>query len=77
MFQWQNLTHGKFSSIINLKKVNDIRYINKFFETVKKATNIEIKAPQHLFNVLDKKERFDIIENNISKIKNYIIEKTI
>ena len=49
----------------------------KFFETVKKATNIEIKAPQHLFNVLDKKERFDIIENNISKIKNYIIEKTI
>ena len=49
----------------------------KFFETVKKATNIEIKAPPHLLNVLDKKERFDIIENSISKIKNYIIEKTI
>ena len=49
----------------------------KFFETVKKATNIEIKAPTHLLNVLDKKERFDIIENSISKIKNYIIEKTI
>ena len=28
------LDSTKFSSIINLKKVNDIRYINKFFETV-------------------------------------------
>ena len=30
----EKLTSGKFSSILNLKKVNDIRYINKFFETV-------------------------------------------
>ena len=30
----EKLTPGKFSSILNLKKVNDIRYINKFFETV-------------------------------------------
>ena len=30
------ITSGKFSSILNLKKVNDIRYINKFFETVNK-----------------------------------------
>ena len=30
----EKLTSGKFSSIINLKKVNDIRYINKFFATV-------------------------------------------
>ena len=30
----EKLTFGKFSSILNLKKVNDIRYINKFFETV-------------------------------------------
>ena len=27
----EKLTSGKFSSILNLKKVNDIRYINKFF----------------------------------------------
>ena len=32
----ESLTFGKFSSIINLKKVNDIRYINKFFEAVNK-----------------------------------------
>ena len=30
----EKLTFGKFSSILNLKKVNDIRFINKFFETV-------------------------------------------
>ena len=30
----ERLSSSKFSSIINLKKVNDIRYINKFFETV-------------------------------------------
>ena len=30
----EKLTFGKFSSILNLKKVNYIRYINKFFETV-------------------------------------------
>lgn len=28
------LKSGKFSSIINMKKVNDIRFINKFFENV-------------------------------------------
>ena len=30
----EKLPSGKFSSIINLKKVNDIRYINKFLESV-------------------------------------------
>ena len=30
----EKLTFGKFSSILNLKKVNDIRYINKFFESM-------------------------------------------
>ena len=33
----EKLDNGKFSSIINLKKVNDIRYINKFFEAVNKT----------------------------------------
>ena len=49
----------------------------KFLETVKKATGEEIQMPPQLSNVIDKEEKFDIIENNISKIKNYIIEKTI
>jgi len=49
----------------------------KFLETVKKATGIEIKAPAQLSNVLENEERFDILEKNISIIKNYILEKTI
>ena len=49
----------------------------KFLETVKKATGIEIKAPSQLLNRVDKKERFDIMVNNTSKIKTYILEKTI
>ena len=28
-------------------------------------------------NIVDKEERFDIIDNNTSKIKKYILEKTI
>jgi threonine synthase len=49
----------------------------KFLETVKKATGIEVIPPSQLSNIVDKEERFDILDNNISKIKNYILEKTI
>ena len=49
----------------------------KFLETVKKATGIEITPPPQLSNIVDKKERFDILDNNISKIKNYILKKII
>ena len=48
----------------------------KFLETVKKATDIEVKAPSQLSNTVDKEERFDILKNNISIIKNYILEKS-
>ena len=30
----EKLALEKFSSILNLKKINDVRYINKFFETI-------------------------------------------
>ncbi len=49
----------------------------KFLETIKKATGKEISAPSQLSNIVDKKEKFDIVENNISKIKNYILEKSL
>ena len=48
----------------------------KFLETVKKATGIEVTAPTQLSNLVDKEERFDILDSNISKIKSYILEKT-
>jgi len=49
----------------------------KFLETVKKATGMEITAPEQLSNLVDKEERFDIVDCNISKIKSYILEKII
>ena len=49
----------------------------KFIETVKKDKRKEINAPSQLSNFMDKEEKFDILENNISKIKKYILEKTI
>tara|TARA_B100001093_G_scaffold507651_1_gene568513 strand:- start:167 stop:1543 length:1377 start_codon:yes stop_codon:yes gene_type:complete len=49
----------------------------KFLETIKKATGNKINPPLQLLNIVDKEEKFDILENNISKIKNYILKKAI
>ena len=47
----------------------------KFLETIKKATGKEIKPPKQFLNISDKKEKYDILENKVSEIKNYILEK--
>ena len=47
----------------------------KFLETIKMATLKEIKIPSQLSNTLEKKEKYDILENNLLKVKNYILEK--
>lgn len=35
-FNIDKLPNGKYTSIVNLKKINDARYVNKFFESVNK-----------------------------------------
>tara|TARA_B110001450_G_scaffold234470_1_gene238480 strand:- start:303 stop:773 length:471 start_codon:yes stop_codon:yes gene_type:complete len=65
------------------KKINNLSEIiilgtahpYKFLETVKKATGIEIDIPPQLSNVVDKEERFDIVDNKLSTIKEYILKK--
>ena len=47
----------------------------KFLETVKKATGEIINPPPQLEKFVDKDEKFDIVDNSISKIKNYILSK--
>ena len=47
----------------------------KFFETVKEATGSDLKAPKQLEEFVDKEEKFDILENNISEVKKYILNK--
>jgi threonine synthase len=49
----------------------------KFLETIKKATGKEINAPSQLSNFMDIEEKFDIVENDTSKIKRYILEKVV
>ncbi len=47
----------------------------KFLETIKMATNKEVKIPQQVSGISDKKEKYDILENKTSEIKNYILGK--
>jgi threonine synthase len=47
----------------------------KFLETVKKATGKIIKTPSQLEKLVDKEEKFDIVENNNINVKDYILSK--
>ena len=49
----------------------------KFLETVKLATGEDIEAPAQVVNLLDKKERYDILENKTNLVKEYILKKAI
>ena len=45
----------------------------KFFETVKEATGKNIPSPKQLEKFVDKDEKFDILKNNTSEVKKYIL----
>jgi threonine synthase len=47
----------------------------KFFETVKEATGENVSSPKQLEKIVDKEEKFDILDNNISEVKKYILNK--
>ena len=47
----------------------------KFPDAIDKAINIKSKLPNELLHVLDEKENYDIVENNLDKIKNHIKER--
>ena len=47
----------------------------KFPEAIKKSINLTSELPKELMFILDKKENYDIIDNNLSKIKKHIKEK--
>ena len=47
----------------------------KFLETIKMATSKEVKMPKQISHLMDKKENYDILENKINDIKNYILSK--
>ena len=47
----------------------------KFNDTIKKAIGKNLDSPEHLKLNMDKKEKFDIIGNSNSEVKNYILGK--
>ena len=47
----------------------------KFPDAIKKSINQNTNLPKELMFILDEKENYDIIENNLDKIKKHIKEK--
>ena len=47
----------------------------KFFETVKEAIGKDLQPPKQFEKFVDKEEKFDILDNNISEVKKYILNK--
>tara|TARA_B100001093_G_scaffold90087_1_gene82123 strand:- start:2781 stop:4160 length:1380 start_codon:yes stop_codon:yes gene_type:complete len=47
----------------------------KFPGAIKRAIDIKSELPNELSHILDEKENYDIIENNLDKIQNYIEER--
>ena len=47
----------------------------KFPDAIEKAINIKAELPDELLFILDEKENYDIVSNNLSKTQQYIKEK--
>jgi len=47
----------------------------KFPDAINRSINIKPNLPNELMHVMSEKENYDIISNNLSKIKQYIKEK--
>ena len=73
-------TATAFGAVDKKKGINNVVVLGtahpyKFLETVKKATGKIIKTPSQLEKLVDKEEKFDIVENNNINVKDYILSK--
>ena len=50
---------------------------SKFPEAIKKAINIKSELPDKLNYILNEKENFDVINNDIEEVKKYILNKLV
>ena len=69
--------YGAFDKV-NLKGNNVVlatAHPCKFPDAIEKAINLKSELPNELAFVLGEKENYDIIENNLSKIKQHIKER--
>ena len=47
----------------------------KFLETIKLATGKKLDPPDQFLNKLEEEEKYDMIDNKLSSIKDYILKK--
>ena len=69
--------YGAFDKV-NLKGNNIVlatAHPCKFPDAIEKAINIKAELPDELAFILNEKENYDIIENNLNKIKKHIKER--
>ncbi len=68
---------GAANKVKNLKNIIVLGTAHpyKFNDTTKKVTGKNLEAPEHLKMYLNKIEKFDIIGNSNSDVKNYILSK--
>jgi threonine synthase len=69
--------YGAFDKV-NLKGNNVVlatAHPCKFPDAIEKAINLKAELPNELAFILDEKENYDIIENNLNKIKQHIKER--
>ena len=45
----------------------------KFPDAVKKATGITPQLPAHLANLMSRRERYDVLPNDLGKIQDYVL----
>jgi threonine synthase len=69
--------YGAFDKI-NLNGNNIVlatAHPSKFPDAIKKAMNLKAELPKELMFVMDEKENYDIIENNVANVKQHIKER--
>ena len=69
--------YGAFDKV-NLKGNNIVlatAHPCKFADSIERAINIKAELPSELVFILDEKENYDIIENDLNKIKQHIKER--
>ena len=69
--------YGAFDKI-NLNGNNIVlatAHPSKFPDAIKKAINLKAELPKELMFVMDEKENYDIIENNVENVKQHIKER--
>ena len=69
--------YGAFDKV-NLKGNNVVlatAHPSKFPDAIKRSININAKLPDELSFIMNEKENYDIIENDLAKIKQHIRER--